>query len=32
MTRVVLTGGSGKLGRVCPAELLEHGYQVTNVE
>lgn len=32
MTHVVLTGGSGKLGRVCLAHLLEHGYQVTNVD
>ena len=32
MTTVVLTGGSGKLGRVCLAELLEHGYRVTNVD
>jgi nucleoside-diphosphate-sugar epimerase len=32
MTHVVLTGGSGKLGRVCLAELLEHGYAVTNVD
>jgi nucleoside-diphosphate-sugar epimerase len=32
MTTVVLTGGSGKLGRVCLAELVEHGYRVTNVD
>jgi nucleoside-diphosphate-sugar epimerase len=32
MTTVVLTGGSGKLGRVCLSELLEHGYRVTNVD
>jgi nucleoside-diphosphate-sugar epimerase len=32
MTHVVLTGGSGKLGRACLAELLEHGYAVTNVD
>jgi nucleoside-diphosphate-sugar epimerase len=32
MTHVVLTGGSGKLGRACLAELLEHGYSVTNVD
>jgi nucleoside-diphosphate-sugar epimerase len=32
MTHVVLTGGSGKLGRVCLAHLLEHGYEVTNVD
>jgi nucleoside-diphosphate-sugar epimerase len=32
MTQVVLTGGSGKLGRACLAELLDHGYAVTNVD
>ena len=32
MTQVVLTGGTGKLGRACLAELLEHGYSVTNVD
>jgi len=32
MTHVVLTGGSGKLGQVCLAHLLDHGYQVTNVD
>lgn len=32
MTTVVLTGGSGKLGRVCMSDLLEHGYRVTNVD
>jgi nucleoside-diphosphate-sugar epimerase len=32
MTHVVLTGGSGKLGRVCLADLLGHGYAVTNVD
>lgn len=32
MTHVVLTGGSGKLGRACLAELIEHGYSVTNVD
>jgi nucleoside-diphosphate-sugar epimerase len=32
MTHVVLTGGSGKLGRVCLTDLLEHGYSVTNVD
>jgi nucleoside-diphosphate-sugar epimerase len=30
--QVVLTGGSGKLGRVCVADLLDHGYSVTNVD
>jgi nucleoside-diphosphate-sugar epimerase len=32
MTQVVLTGGSGKLGRACLSDLLEHGYSVTNVD
>jgi nucleoside-diphosphate-sugar epimerase len=32
MTQVVLTGGSGKLGRACLTDLLEHGYNVTNVD
>jgi nucleoside-diphosphate-sugar epimerase len=32
MTHVVLTGGSGKLGRACLSDLLEHGYSVTNVD
>jgi nucleoside-diphosphate-sugar epimerase len=32
MTHVVLTGGSGKLGRACLAELLDHGYSVTNLD
>jgi nucleoside-diphosphate-sugar epimerase len=32
MTHVVLTGGSGKLGRACLTDLLEHGYTVTNVD
>jgi nucleoside-diphosphate-sugar epimerase len=27
-----VTGGSGKLGRACVCELLEHGYDVTNVD
>ena len=30
--RVVVTGGSGKLGRACVQELLEHGYDVVNVD
>jgi len=29
MTQVVLTGGTGKLGRACLTELLGHGYSVT---
>jgi nucleoside-diphosphate-sugar epimerase len=32
MTRVVVTGGSGKLGRAVTDELLEHGYDVVNVD
>ena len=32
MTRVVVTGGSGKLGRACVRDLREHGYEVTNVD
>jgi nucleoside-diphosphate-sugar epimerase len=32
MSHVVLTGGSGKLGRACLTDLLEHGYSVTNVD
>ena len=32
MTRVVVTGGSGKVGRACVADLLAHGYEVTNVD
>ena len=32
MTQVVVTGGSGKLGRACVRELIDHGYDVTNVD
>ena len=32
MTHVLVTGGSGKLGRACVRDLVEHGYQVTNVD
>jgi nucleoside-diphosphate-sugar epimerase len=32
MARVVVTGGSGKVGRACIADLLAHGYQVANVD
>ena len=32
MTQVVLTGGSGKLGRPVLTDLLDHGYSVTNVD
>lgn len=30
--RVLVTGGSGKLGRACVRDLLEHGYSVVNVD
>ncbi len=30
--RVVVTGGSGKLGRACVDDLLAHGYQVFNAD
>ena len=29
---MVVTGGSGKLGRACVRELIDHGYDVTNVD
>jgi nucleoside-diphosphate-sugar epimerase len=32
VTRVVVTGGSGKLGRACVQDLVEHGYEVINVD
>lgn len=32
MSRVVVTGGSGKLGRFAVAELLEHGWNVVNLD
>ena len=32
MTHVLVTGGSGKLGRACVRDLVEHGYEVTNVD
>jgi nucleoside-diphosphate-sugar epimerase len=32
MTHVVVTGGSGKLGRACVRDLVDHGYEVTNVD
>jgi nucleoside-diphosphate-sugar epimerase len=32
MTHVVVTGGSGKLGSACVRDLIEHGYDVTNVD
>jgi nucleoside-diphosphate-sugar epimerase len=32
MPTVVVTGGSGKLGRACVRDLVEHGYGVVNVD
>lgn len=32
MTRVVVTGGSGKLGRAVVREFVEHGYDVINLD
>ena len=32
MARVVVTGGSGKAGRVCVRDLIAHGYDVVNVD
>lgn len=32
MTRVVVTGGSGKLGRAVVAEMLDNGYEVVNLD
>ncbi len=32
MPRVVVTGGTGKAGRVCVKDLLAHGYEVLNVD
>jgi nucleoside-diphosphate-sugar epimerase len=32
MARVVVTGGSGKLGRAVVAELLDHGWEVHNLD
>jgi nucleoside-diphosphate-sugar epimerase len=32
MSRVAVTGGSGKLGRFAVAELLEHGWSVVNLD
>ncbi len=32
MARVIVTGGSGKVGRACIADLLEHGYDVANID
>jgi nucleoside-diphosphate-sugar epimerase len=32
MARVVVTGGSGKLGRACVADLVAHGWDVVNLD
>ena len=32
MARVVVTGGSGKLGRAVVAELVAHGWEVLNLD
>ena len=32
MARVVVTGGSGKVGRACIEDLLQHGYEVVNID
>ena len=29
---IVVTGGSGKVGRACVRDLMEHGYQVTSID
>ena len=32
MTRIVVTGGSGKAGRAVVHDLVEHGHAVVNVD
>ena len=32
MARIIVTGGSGKVGRACIEELLQHGYEVFNLD
>ena len=32
MARVVVTGGSGKVGRACVADLLAYGYEVVSAD
>ncbi|MCP4385431.1 MAG: NAD(P)-dependent oxidoreductase [Hyphomicrobiales bacterium] len=29
---IIVTGGSGQLGRVCVFDLIEHGYDVTSID
>jgi nucleoside-diphosphate-sugar epimerase len=29
---IIVTGGSGKLGRVCVKDLMDHGYEVTSID
>ena len=29
---IIVTGGSGKLGRVCVKDLMDHGYDVTSID
>jgi len=29
---IIVTGGSGKLGRACVSDLLQHGYEVTSID
>ena len=30
--KIVVTGGTGKVGRACVKDLMAHGYQVLNVD
>jgi nucleoside-diphosphate-sugar epimerase len=32
MARVIVTGGSGKVGRACVEDLIQHGYEVFNLD
>jgi nucleoside-diphosphate-sugar epimerase len=32
MARVIVTGGSGKVGRACVDDLIRHGYEVFNID
>ena len=29
---IIVTGGSGKLGRACVKDLMDHGYAVTSID